>query len=79
MCQAVDLAENLSNHILGVDPEVKEGFIIDDGLYPFVRFELTSNVIFGVESIRTCSLPFPKPLQQSHPLFLVVCTSAQQL
>jgi hypothetical protein len=32
VCECMDLAKNLANHALGVDPEVKEGFVMDDGL-----------------------------------------------
>jgi hypothetical protein len=42
VCKAVDLFENLANHILSVGPEVKEGFIVDDGLYPLIWLELKS-------------------------------------
>ena len=54
MCQAMDLAKNFANHILGIDSEVKEGSIIGNGFYPFVGLELAYMLsVVTVESTTT--------------------------
>jgi hypothetical protein len=40
MVQSVHLVENFANHVCGIDSEVEEGFVENDGLNPFVRLEL---------------------------------------
>ena len=40
MAESVDLVKNLADHVLAVNSEVKEGFVVYNGLEPFVRLKL---------------------------------------
>ena len=40
MAESVNLVKDLANHVLAVNSEVKERFVVYNGLEPFVRLKL---------------------------------------
>jgi hypothetical protein len=45
MTESVHLVENFTNHVCGIESEVKKWLVKYDGLDPFIRLELRGNLV----------------------------------